>query len=200
LTAARREPLNCAVADCAVDLYWIPVGAGTSRFQRASLRCWEAFEAARARRPRVTLFHSALKLGLETGTFTLELTPAFLGGSAPPLTTGAVGLRAAGRLRLFRYQLRCLPVERLPDEQFAIASPVRLADGCEVAQRIIELGPSVPRHTWGRRVAGTREMWTSDSVVSWLLVKAGIDLAEVAPPSGGRAPGWSAGLALASQR
>ncbi len=67
----------------------------------------------------------------------------------------------------------------------------------EVVRRVLDLGPLVPRHVWGRRVAGTREMWTSDSVISWLLVRAGIDLANIAPPAGGRAPGWYAGLAIA---
>lgn len=184
--------------DPGVYLYWIPVGAGTSRFQRASLRAWEAFEAARARRPRMVLLHSALKLVVEDGaTYTLELTPEFIGAPEPALASGPVALRLAGKLRLFRYQLLCLPVTVLPDEEWAIASPVVLSEDGEAARRILDLAPSIPRHTWGRRVRGTREMWTSDSVVSWLLVRAGIDLAGVAPPEGGRAPGWHAGLTIA---
>lgn len=183
---------------CQVDLYWIPVGAGTSRFQRASLRAWEAFEAARARRPRTTLFHSALKLRFHDGrTCTIELTPAFVRGSVPPLAAGPVGFRRAGRFRLFRYQLQCLPVESLPDEQWAVASPVHLSDDCELVSRVLALAPAIPAHVWGRRVAGTHEIWTSDSAVSWLLAVAGVDLANVQPPAGGRAPGWQAGLTLA---
>jgi hypothetical protein len=188
------------MTSCRVDLFWIPVGAGTSRLQQASLRVWEAIEATRARRPKAVLLHSALKLAYDGGRiFTLELTPAFLGGPAPPIATGPVGLRGADRLRLFRYQLRCLPVTALPDEEWAVESPVRLSGDCEVAQRILSLAPTVPAHVWGRRVAGTREMWTSDSVISWLLVRAGIDLSNVRPPSGGRAPGWFAGEALGRQ-
>jgi hypothetical protein len=176
----------------------MPVGAGTSRFQQASLRFWEAIEAARARRPRVRLFHSALKLVDEAGeAYTLELTPAFIGGPMAPLTTGPVGLRGADRFRLFRYQLRCVPGDRLPDEEFAYGPPRRLTSDCEAVRRIFELAPTVPRHVWGRRVAGTKEMWTSDSVISWLLVRSGVDLGDAGPPSGGRAPGWSAGLAVA---
>lgn len=181
-----------------MDLYWLPVGAGTSRFQQTSLRLWEAVEAARARRPRMRLLHSALKLrGGPGAIYTLELTPAFIGGAAPPLATGPVGLRGADRFRLFRYQLRCLPGETLPDEEWAVESPTRLTDDCGVVQRVLELAPSIPKHVWGRRVAGTGEMWTSDSVISWLLVRAGIDLSQVGPPAGGRAPGWHAGLAIA---
>lgn len=179
-----------------VELWWMPVGAGTSRAQQAILRLWEAFEAARARRARTRLVHSALKLRSGEDTWTLELTPAFATAPAPPLLTGPVGLRAAGRLRLFRYQLVCLPGETLPDERWALA---RLAVSCDdgMAAHILALAGDVPRHTWGRRVRGTREMWTSDSVVSWLLVRASVDLSLVAPPEGARAPGWAAGIEIA---
>ncbi len=177
----------------------MPVGAGTSRFQRGSLRLWEAFEAARARRPRAALFHSALKLVSEDGqTSTLELTPAFAGGQESPLLTGPVGFRGAERWRLFRYQLRCLPVARLPDEEFVVESPTTLSTDCALIPRILALAPTIPAYTWGRRVAGSDEMWTSDSVISFLLVRAGVDLSAVAPPKGGRAPGWRAGVALAT--
>jgi hypothetical protein len=40
-------------------------------------------------------------------------------------------------------------------------------------------------------------MWNSNSIIAWLLERAGIDAAAVAPPSGGRAPGWAAGVAVA---
>jgi hypothetical protein len=182
---------------CAVELFWLPVAAGTSRFQQASLRAWEAFEAFRCRRPRAVLYHAALKFRFADGRIlTLEVTPAFLGESPPPLLTGPVGFRGADRARLFRYQLRCLPVDRLPDEEWAVESPVLLADDCATAGRLLDLAGSVPRHVWGRRAPGTREMWTSDSTLSWLLVRAGLDVAALGPPAGGRAPGWYAGMAI----
>jgi hypothetical protein len=183
---------------CRADLYWLPVGAGTSRLQQASLKAWEAIEAFRSHRPRAQLLHSALKLSLADGrTFTMELTPAFIGSPEPPLLTGPVGIRGADRFRLFRYQLRCLPGDALPDEQWAVGNPVLLTNDCAVVGRIIELGPTVPRHVWGRRVRGTKEMWTSDSTISWLLTRAGVDAARLALPAGSRAPGWDAGIELA---
>jgi hypothetical protein len=178
-----------------VELYWIPVAAGTPRLQRASLRVWEAFEAARARRPRATLFHTALKLWPPSGqALTLELVPAFKGANQTSLASGPVGVRGADRWLIFRYQLLLVPGASLPDEQWAVESPVCLSTEAATASRLLELAPAVPGHTWGRRVKGTHEMWTSDSVVSWLLVRAGLDLTRVQPPAGGRAPGWGAGI------
>ena len=40
-------------------------------------------------------------------------------------------------------------------------------------------------------------MWNSNSLTAWLLAGSGPGIAAVVPPAGGRAPGWSAGLALA---
>lgn len=184
-------------AAAAIELYWIPVGAGTSRFQRASLRLWEAIEAARSRRPRAVLVHAALKLHPGGETSTLELMPAFVARTAPALVTGPVGLGPAGRLRLFRYELRHIPAARLPDEQWAFGPPIPLGEGPGDAARVLALAPEVPAYTWGRRARGTSEMWTSDSVVSWLLCGAGIPLAGAGPPPGARAPGWRAGIEIA---
>jgi hypothetical protein len=35
-------------------------------------------------------------------------------------------------------------------------------------------------------------------LISWLLTCAGVDAATVSPPTGGRAPGWDAGIAVAT--
>jgi hypothetical protein len=44
------------------------------------------------------------------------------------------------------------------------------------------------------------EMWNSNSVISWLIERAGLDAASIGPPAGGRAPGWHAGLTVARRR
>lgn len=183
---------------CSVELLWLPVGAETSRFQQASLRLWEAFEAARARRPRVALVHSALRVRTCDGTaYAIELTPAFQPTSVPPRATGPVGLRMLGRFQLFRWALQCTPGGAFPDEQWATGEPDVLATDCDTADSLLQLTSTIPRYTWGRRRPGTGEMWTSDSVVAWLLVRASIDVAGVGPPPGTRAPGWDAGLLVA---
>jgi hypothetical protein len=43
-------------------------------------------------------------------------------------------------------------------------------------------------------------MWTSNSVISFLLARAGVDAVSIRPPQGGRAPGWEAGLRIAQSQ
>ena len=40
-------------------------------------------------------------------------------------------------------------------------------------------------------------MWNSNSVISWLLALSGLDPDRLDPPTGGRAPGWKAGIVAA---
>jgi hypothetical protein len=42
-------------------------------------------------------------------------------------------------------------------------------------------------------------MWNSNSLVSWLLARAGVEVTNVALPERGRAPGWGAGVVAARQ-
>jgi hypothetical protein len=42
-------------------------------------------------------------------------------------------------------------------------------------------------------------MWNSNSVIAWLLTRAGIDAGAIQPPQPGRAPGWRAGLVVATR-
>jgi hypothetical protein len=58
---------------------------------------------------------------------------------------------------------------------------------------------SVPPLTGGRDELRTGDMWNSNSLTSWLLARTGHDLTTIRPPSRGRAPGWDAGMALASR-
>lgn len=176
-----------------LDLLWIPVGAGT-RFQRASLVLYEAAAAALSRRPRVALVHAGIKLRFEGKRYTFELMPAPPGPNHDGEVTGPVGVRGADRLRLFRYRACLFEADGLPDEAWAIGEPLRLSEDPEVVRRVIEMRRDIPAYTWGRRRRGHSEMWTSDSAVSWLLGRAGIDAKAIVVPKGTRAPGWRAGI------
>jgi hypothetical protein len=41
------------------------------------------------------------------------------------------------------------------------------------------------------------EMWSSNSVIAWLLTSSDFDIDWIRPPAGGRAPGWDAGGVVA---
>ena len=109
---------------------------------------------------------------------------------------GAVGTCAAGRFRLFRYEVRRWREGEIPDAAEAIESPQPLSENPDVARRVFELVPEMPTPVWGRDELRTGEMWNSNSFISWLLVRSGLDVSVVQPPAGGRAPGWHAGVVV----
>ena len=43
-------------------------------------------------------------------------------------------------------------------------------------------------------------MWNSNSVISWLIARSGMAAEAIPLPSGGRAPGWEAGLVVAQRQ
>ena len=109
---------------------------------------------------------------------------------------GPVGVRWAGRFRLFRYEIRRWQGGTIPDIAEAVASPVRISADLAVARHVLDVLPSIPTPVWGRDEFGTGEMWNSNSVVAWGLPVA--ERTSTPPfPEGGRAPGWNAGLAVA---
>jgi hypothetical protein len=111
---------------------------------------------------------------------------------------GAVGHRHLGRFRTFRYEVRRWLGGVLSDEGFAV-SRIRIDLDLDQARRVIDLLPAVPTPVWGLDELDAGEMWNSNSVVSWVLCRAGIDLAPFEMPAGGRAPGWDAGAVVAAR-
>ncbi len=183
-----------------VVLYWIPLGAGTPVVQ-VSGRIFEALAAWRQRRPRCDLYHAALVLNTVDGDLIVEQAPVpdddF--SSRGVVASGPVGSRLIGRFRVFRYEVRCWADGVIPDIGFAVDSPLRVSDDPGAANRIVATLPEVPTLVWGRDEARTGDMWNSNSVISWVLTRSGIDLDHLRPPTGGRAPGWSAGRIVAQR-
>jgi hypothetical protein len=181
-----------------VDLYWIPLGAG-GHSVRLNGKVFEAVAACCARRSRRDLYHSALEVTGRDGRFTIEMTPIpdDHGSVRGVVSEGAVGARFAGRFRLFRYEIRRWRDGVIPDAAAAISGPIHVASDVSQAQRLLDLVPSVPTPVWGRDELGAGEMWNSNSVTAWLLQRAGINTGKIRLPSGGRAPGWDAGIAIA---
>jgi len=181
-----------------VDLYWLPLGAG-GWFVRLNGKVYEALAALRDGRPRRDLYHSALIVQVRDGRFTIESAPVRRGNGAERgvVSGGAVGARAAGRSRVFRYELRCWRDGIIPDLDEAVDSPQQLTNEPEIARRVLDLMPLVPTPVWGRDEMRTGDMWNSNSVIAWLIERAGLDAESRQPPVGGRAPGWSAGVVVA---
>jgi hypothetical protein len=196
MTTAETAP-----APASVELYWLPLGAG-DRCVRGSGRLFEAVVASRQRRPSAPLFHTALEIHLAGERFTIEMAPAWDGppGDRGVVGSGAVGLHPLGRSRWFRYEVRRWRGGAIPDLEHAVRGPQRCSEDGTRAAMVLDLVPAFPLRTWGRDELATGEMWNSNSLISWLLARSGHHTEGLAPPDGGRAPGWSAGLVVAARQ
>jgi hypothetical protein len=182
----------------AVDLYWLPLGAG-GHFVKYNGRAYEWINARLERRPARDLYHSALQIELPDGRYVIEQTPEpdLSGADRGVVAEGPVGSRWAGRFRLFRYEIRVWHGGHIPDVAEAVDSPQQLASDEAAARHVLDTVGSVPRLTWGRDELGVGEMWNSNAVIAWTIASSGLDADSISPPSGGRAPGWKAGLIAA---
>jgi len=183
----------------AVDLYWLPLGAG-GHSVRWNGRIFEAVGARLQHRRVCDLYHSALVVRLPgVGRFVIEQAPVPDSRRAERgvVVEGPNGARWAGRLRIFRYEVRCWRNGVIADAAEAVDSPQRLTNDPHTVRRLLAAVPELPTPVWGRDELGTGEMWNSNSIMSWLLVRAGVPLDRVRLPDGGRAPGWDAGVAVA---
>jgi hypothetical protein len=182
-----------------VDLYWLPLGAG-GWFVRLNGRAYEALLAGVERRPARDLYHTALEVHVPEGRYVIEDAwpiPDGDGASRGVVLEGPVASRRLERFRSLRYEVRRWRDGRIPDVAHAVASPQRISGDPDAARRVLELAGSVPPLVWGRDELGIGDMWNSNSVVSWLLARAGLPAEDVRPPAGGRAPGWIAGMEAA---
>jgi hypothetical protein len=182
-----------------IDLYWLPLGAG-GWFVRMNGRIYETVLARREHRRPFDLYHSALEVRVPGGRYVIENAwpiPDAHGETRGVVVEGPVGTPGLGHVRTFRYEIRRWLNGRIPDIAYAIASPQRVSTDGDQAHLLLELVPSVPALRWGRDELGIHDMWNSNSTISWLLASIGLPADEIRPPSGGRAPGWRAGIELA---
>lgn len=193
VTRAMPPPLHAAVYLC-----WIPLGAG-GRCVRLNGRVFEAVAAAVRHRARCDLYHGALVVELGGEHYTIELAPSPDAdeSSRGVVATGAVGSRLAGRLRMFRYEVRCWRDGSIPDLAAAVGPPCWLSSDPRVARRLLDVAATIPTPVWGRDELRAGEMWNSNSATAWLISAGGLPTAHLRPPPHGRAPGWNAGLAVA---
>lgn len=184
-----------------VDLLWIPLGAGAALpMVRWNGRMYEALAARRERRSRLDLYHAALEVRAFGARFVVEMTPAWGSSHSTEgaVASGPVGMRFLGRSNLFRYEVHCWRDGTIPDRDYAVGGPQALTGDERVARCVLDLAPAFPTAVWGRDEFGTGDMWNSNSLVAWLLARAGIPSEDLTPPPNGRAPGWAAGLVVAA--
>ena len=192
--AARSGPTRAAVT-----LLWIPLGAGGAAIVRASGRVYERFRAAAERRPPVPLYHTALVVEVDGERHIVENawpSPDDNRSSRGVIVVGPVFFEPLGRFRPFRYEVRRWQHGVIADADLAVASDVVSVD-VGVARRTLSAVETVPALTWGRHPLDAGEMWNSNSVIAFVLASAGLPAGEFEPPAGGRAPGWTSGLAAA---
>jgi hypothetical protein len=200
-----REPVAIATLPkvaASVDLYWLPLGAG-GHSVRLSGCIFEAVLARLEKRSTQDLYHSALVVTVPEGEFVIEMAwpiPDRNGALRGVVAEGAVGSRWTRPLRVLRYEVRRWRGGVIPDVAEAVESPQRLTDDPFFAQRILDLVLDVPTPVWGRDELQAGEMWNSNSLISWLIVRSGVDDEAVHPPPEGRAPGWGAGLVVARRQ
>ena len=139
------------------------------RSARAATSCASAAGPSRpwpprvGRRPRLDLYHSALEVRVREATFVIEQAPVpdGRGERRGVVAEGPVGTRRAGRLRIFRYEIRRWPGGEIPDVDEAVESPRRLADGEARARRVLDQVPRARLRcgvatTWRPARCGTR--------------------------------------------
>jgi hypothetical protein len=193
MTSYNNEPVR-------IDLFWIPLGAGGSGFVRLNGRIYEGIKARRERRRPAAIYHTALQVHLPAGRFVVETmwpSPDLDVESRGVVAQGAVFSPRLARFRTFRYEVRRWREGILPDAGDAVDGPQTVSTDAETAHRLLDLAADVPPLVWGRDQLRTGEMWNSNSVISWLLVRSGVPMADIAAPGRGRAPGWDAGLIIA---
>ncbi|MBO3090052.1 hypothetical protein [Cellulomonas dongxiuzhuiae] len=169
---------------------WSAVGAGGHVARRTSA-WWERLVAAREGRAPQPLVHAVLEVEVAGVVRSVDMGPTWgrTRGTRRVVLTGPVGARWLGRCPLFRYEVRVV------DGSGRLPGVLAVSDDVALPGDVLDLLADVPAYTWGRDEAGAGEMWTSDSVVAWLLERSGVSSVE--PPPGSRAPGWAAGARVA---
>ena len=139
----------------AVELYWLPLGAG-GHSVKWNGRVYEAIKARLEGRPRFDLYHAALQVHVEGDAYVIEQAPEpdLSGERRGVVAEGPVGARWAGRFRIFRYEIRVWRGGNIPDIAEAVDSPRRLTDDEAVPARCL---------TWSGRSRGWSGAATSSA-------------------------------------
>ena len=177
---------------CYVKLFQIPVGGDSASSTLGVLG------GIFVKNPyNRTFYHSALEVQLvennECVRYVIELQNYVEGAEAQQ----AVGQVLSGGFGSFVnalvgrvYGIRKWKNGQIEDIDTAAPNPRLVTDDCRAVERVLSLVTQIPTHDYGLD-------WTSNSVISWLLERAGLDPNTLPPPPGGIRPGWEEGAAAA---
>ena len=183
-----------------VDLYRLPLGA-SGHSVRLNGRLFEAVAARVQHRRMFDLDHAALEVRLGTERFRDRTgSDSRRARRAARCRRGRAGRRALGGADAHP-SLRGAALARRSDRRHRLScgQPSQADHDPDVARRLWQSAADLPTPVWGRDELGTGEMWNSNSVISWLITRSGLDVDSIRPPAGGRAPGWQAGVVLAGR-
>ena len=183
----------------AVDLYWIPLGAG-GHSVRFNGRVFEAIEAARAAPAALRPLPRGARRRARTASATRSRSrPRRTRDEASRgvVATGAVGSRYAAPAAPVSLRGPLLARRVDPGSRLGASAGPAGSRRPAVARRLLDAGRGRAHAGLGPRRAGAGEMWNSNSMIAWSLSAAGLPTAAIRAPAGGRAPGWDAGLVVA---
>ena len=189
----------------AVDLYWIPLGAG-GHCVRFNGRVFEALAAARGAaaslRPlprRARRRHR--RRAVTRSSSRRRRTATWRAGASSRRAPSAAA--TPGGCVVFRYEVRCWRDGSIPDLGAAVGGPMpadeRSPRSPATCSTLVADRPTC--RCGGATSYDAGEMWNSNSMIAWLIAgrgAAGGATCDRRPD--GRAPGWAAGLEVARSR
>ena len=110
----------------------------------------------------------------------IEQAPAWSDDAERGVVAEGPGRRSRGRtLPRFRYEVRRWRDGVITDLAEAVEGARGLSDDPDCARRLLELVPEAPTPVWGRDELGAGEMWNSNSLISWLIARSGLDVESI---------------------
>ena len=201
MTPGDREAVVMEPGPAAVELYWLPLGAGghSVQVQRPRLR-----GPGRGARPAAldlisTTRHYASVSPREGSSSNRRLFPIGVAANVASSSRGRSAADGLGDFACFVTRSGSGLAARFPTSRRPLTARETTERRRDTGRRVLARAEEVPPLTWGRDEMRTGEMWNSNAVIAWVLSRSGIDAAQVMPPRGGRAPGWNAGLAVAQR-
>ena len=186
--------------DCYVKVVFIPVGDGSGSDTLTLLA--NLFVNNQYGKD---LYHTALEVQVDEGddcpAYVVELTD-YIDGVKDQKAHGQVKAGYAEPTWMHAltgqvYGIRKWRNGKIVEGTRAAPNSPIVSDDCDVAQLLLDLVSSVSSNDYGSDDLGER--WTSNSVASYLLQKAGLDPSRIPPPPNGIVPGWNAGIDAAKR-